>query len=200
MFIGLSVNGSSSTTGANPINNTTPSHVSSTSGLCTSEDMSEAYAFSYKNGLTTMQTCEKANMYGQLFRRDAAKIISNYAINILNKLPDAKKKCLFNDMESMNEEYKKYATLACQLGIMGIDNGTNDVAKNFEPNALVTKAQFAVMISRLLYGTLYNGDSNNWYAKHVEKLTNEHIITITTDILNPLPRGWAMLMLMRIKQ
>ncbi len=64
----------------------------------------------------------------------------------------------------------------------------------------MTKAQFATILSRLLYGSTYNTSDTCWYCKHVEALKKAGILTVTTDILDPLKRGWAMLMLQRIDQ
>ena len=150
--------------------------------------MNDAYTFAYGRSITTMSDCIKANMTGVLLRRDAAKMISNYAINALGKQPDESRECTFDDMINGDEEYKKYAKLACQLGVMGINNVTNQVNTNFNPDEAVTKAQFATILSRLLYGSLYNGDDENRYVKHVDKLHEEGVIKVKTDLLSPLPR------------
>lgn len=42
-----------------------------------------AYLFAFKYHITTMPSCEDANMDGFLTREQAAKIMSNYAINVL---------------------------------------------------------------------------------------------------------------------
>ncbi len=97
-------------------------------------------------------------------------MISNYAINVLDKQPDESRECAFDDMINGDAEYQIYAKLACQLGVMGINNVTNEVNKNFNPDEAVTKAQFATILSRLLYGSAYNGDDENRYVKHVDKL------------------------------
>lgn len=165
---------------------------------CMEWEMNDAYTFAYGHSITTMSDCIKANMTWVLLRRDAAKMISNYAINALGKKPDDSRKCIFTDMANSDPEYEVYAKLACQLGVMGINNVTNEINTNFNPDESVTKAQFATILSRLLYGPLYNGDDENWYVKHVDKLHELWVIKMKTDLFSPLPRWWAMLMLMRL--
>ena len=45
-------------------------------------------------------------------------MISQFAINVLKKIPDANKKCIFLDMKSQSLELQRYAKTACQLGLM----------------------------------------------------------------------------------
>ena len=48
-----------------------------------SEEFQKAYDFAYKNEITTMDSIDKANMNGYITRAEMAKMISNYAKNIL---------------------------------------------------------------------------------------------------------------------
>jgi hypothetical protein len=48
-----------------------------------SDELVQAYNYAYKNRITTMDNIEKANMDGKLTRVAMAKMITNYAINIL---------------------------------------------------------------------------------------------------------------------
>jgi hypothetical protein len=45
---------------------------------------------------------------------------------------------------------KLYIKLACQLGLMGISSSI------FDPKGAVTRAQFGTVLSRTLYGDIYN--------------------------------------------
>jgi hypothetical protein len=65
-----------------------------------------------------MPTIQQANMLGKLQRRDLAKMMSNFAIRILDQQPNTGRQCLFTDMNHESTEMKYYAKLACQLGIM----------------------------------------------------------------------------------
>jgi hypothetical protein len=46
-------------------------------------EMHDAYKWAYKNGITTMPTVLQADMYGPLDRISMAKMLSQYAINVL---------------------------------------------------------------------------------------------------------------------
>ncbi|MCR5411921.1 MAG: hypothetical protein K6E76_02795 [Patescibacteria group bacterium] len=63
-----------------------------------SEEMQNAYDFAYRNGITTMDSIDKADMEGNLTRIAMAKMMSQYAINVLDKIPDNTKKCTFDDV------------------------------------------------------------------------------------------------------
>ena len=157
--------------------------------------MQDAFVYAHSHGLTTMSTCQKARMKDSLTRAEAAKMVSNYAMNILDKSPDANVICSFSDMTNADAESQSYAKTACQLGIMGL-KGDGSVAPTFNPNGLIDKAQLATILSRLLYGNFHNSNTC-WYCEHVETLQADGVITVTTDLFAPIPRGWAMLMFMR---
>lgn len=73
-----------------------------------------------------------------------AKMISVFAVMLANKVPNTAQVCEFNDIASQSTEIKFYIKLSCQLGLMGqgIDN--------FDPNGVVTRAQFGTIMSRLI--------------------------------------------------
>ena len=139
-------------------------------------------------------------MDGMLTRAAAAKMISNFAMNLLGMKPDTTRACTFSDTVDQDGELQKYMTLSCQLGLMGLNNSDRMSAKTFEPGGFVNKAQFATIISRMLYGDTYNSNDVCWYCKHVDVLKSNKIINITTDLLDPFKRGRAMLMLKRIHE
>ena len=60
-----------------------------------SQELQEAYKWAYDNWVTTMDSIEKANMNWKITREEMAKMISNYAKNILWIVPDSTKPCLF---------------------------------------------------------------------------------------------------------
>ena len=47
------------------------------------EELEGAYKWAYENGITTMPTIDDANMLAPITRAEMAKMISNYAKNIL---------------------------------------------------------------------------------------------------------------------
>jgi len=47
-----------------------------------------AYNYAYNVGITTMPTIDQANMNGKLIRAHMAKMMSSYATEILNLVPN----------------------------------------------------------------------------------------------------------------
>lgn len=154
-------------------------------------EMNNAYNFAYENWITTMRDIAKANMNWNLSRIAMAKMLSQYAINILNKKNDTTKTCNFTDVTSnLDASYNNWVTLACQLWIMWVN------IQKFRPNDTVTRAEFATALSRLLYWT--KDGENNYYSTHLKVLQDNWIISNTNPNLQE-KRGYVMLMLMRSK-
>ena len=156
-----------------------------------SRELSNAYHFSYTNWITTMNSIYNANMNWLLSRIAMAKMLSIYAVNVLGKTPDTSKVPNFNDVNSkLDNDYNKWVTLAYQLWIMW-QNMPNNL---FRPYDLVTRAEFATALSRLLYWTKDWLDS--YYSTHLNRLRNEWIISNTDPRMREV-RWYVMLMLMR---
>lgn len=54
---------------------------------------------------------------------------------------------------------------------MGI-NHDGTALSHFEPHKLVTRAEFATVFSRVLYGNKYNQAGEDWAKGHLEALKN----------------------------
>lgn len=154
-------------------------------------EMLEAYAYAFKNWITTMDNVKDADLGWSLTRIAMAKMLSQYAINVLGKTPDTTRSATFTDVSAeLDTQYNNGVSLAYQLGIMGI----NLENQAFRVNDTVTRAEFATALSRLLYGTADWADA--YYTTHLLVLSDKGIITNTTPSLKEL-RGYVMLMLMR---
>ncbi len=175
--------------------NTQPSSWSTQNNNQFSDEFQQAYEFAYNNWITTMPTIWRANMGWKLTRIAMAKMLSQYAINILWKNPDTTKVNKFNDVsDKLDEEYNNGVTLAYQLWIMWINMPEN----NFRPKDEVTRAEFATALSRMIYWTSdweYKW-TEKYYTHHMEKLMKEWVITKNNPSLKEL-RGYVMIMLMR---
>ena len=79
------------------------------------KDLLEAFTWAYQHQITTVCPIEKANLDGALLRRHMAKMISEFAIQILGMKPDLKKTCNFADINDQTKEMKGYIKLSCQL-------------------------------------------------------------------------------------
>ena len=64
-----------------------------------SQEFQDAYKRAYSKSITTMPTIEKANMQWKIKREEMAKMISNYAKNVLWMKPDTSKSCNFSDID-----------------------------------------------------------------------------------------------------
>ena len=120
-----------------------------------------------------------------------AKMLSNYAINVLGKKPANIIVPKFTDItDELDEEYNFWVSLAYQLWIMWINMPDNQ----FRPFDEVTRWEFATALSRMLFGI------EDWvelfYSPHLAKLMEEKIITNDDPYLIEL-RWYVMIMLMR---
>lgn len=71
-----------------------------------SDELEGAYDYAYENGITTMDSIDNANMYGSLTRIALAKMIANYAMDVLGLTPDTDKECSFPDVsDSLDAQY-----------------------------------------------------------------------------------------------
>ena len=125
-----------------------------------------------------------------------AKMLSQYAVNVLWKEPDVSKWVIrFNDVtDKLNQNYDNAVILSYQLWIMWQNMKDN----KFRPNDEVSRAEFVTALSRLLYSTSDWEYKSTWkyYINHMEKLKKEWIIT-KYDPKMKEKRWYVMLMLMR---
>jgi len=154
-----------------------------------SQELVDAYSFAYQIWITTQKTIKDADLEWNLIRVHMAKMMVNYAIKVLDKPINTWALCIFNDTTDQSTEMRLYIKLACQLGLMGIG------VKNFNPNGIVTRAEFGTVLSRVLYWNTYN-DWEFYYSNHLKILKENGIIKNDDPSLKEL-RGYVMLMLMR---
>ena len=155
-----------------------------------SDELEGAYDYAYGIGITTQSSIDTANMYGSLIRSHMAKMMVNYAIEVLGLEPDTTATCNFTDIANETEELQGYIKQACQLGLMG------QGITAFNPNGVVTRAQFGTVLSRALWGDENNG-GDPYYVNHLKALKDAGIMN---NISNPNAtevRGYVMLMLQR---
>lgn len=155
-------------------------------------EMNEAYKFACNLDITTIQSITEARVYESVTRAAFAKMISNYAKNILKLTPDTSKTCTFSDSDTVNKELWFYMTTVCQYGIMGINMKDN----KFLPNDSITRGQIATILSRLHNRAK---DGNPYYINHIAALEKLEIIN-KTDHLMEEKRWYIFIMLQRIVQ
>ena len=156
------------------------------------EEELTAYQYAYKYWITTLAPKEAARPDEYVQRWHMAKMVVNYALNVLHrKLPEkTPKECRWLDGKSAweSQEIKDYAVKACALWLMWID------MKYFQPYKLVTRAQFGTIIWRLLWWKLV---SNPYYARHLSRLKENWIMTQIDnpeDRIEIRKRAWLMFM------
>ena len=156
-----------------------------------SDELQGAYDYAYGNGITTQSSIDTANMYGSLTRVAMAKMMANYAIEVLGQTPDTTKECSFPDVSAaLDAQYDNGVTNACQLGLMGVG------ITNFNPNGLVTRAEFGTVLSRALYGDVNNGGTP-YYVEHLAALKDAGIMNNIDTPSQLEVRGYVMLMMQR---
>ena len=167
-------------------------------GFAYSTEEIQAYNYAYQNGITTMTSIGIADMGWNLTRIAMAKMLSNYAINILGLTPDTSKNCYFSDVSSyLDYQYDNWVTKACQLWLMWV------WINEFYPNWKVTRAEFGTVLSRALnakYTSRLNRMNNAvpYYSEHLAYLREEWIMNNTSNPSSTLELRWrVMLMLMR---
>ena len=161
-------------------------------GFCIADyspELQQAYNWAYQNKITTQSPIEKANMQWEITREEMAKMISNYATNILWQAPDTTKTCLFLD-SNINPDLVQYVTESCQLWLMG------QWITSFKPKDFVTRAEFWTVLSRALWWNK-NGWWSTYYENHLKALKSEWIMKKINTPMDKEIRWYVMLMLMR---
>ena len=155
-------------------------------------EMHNAYEFAVRAWITTMKSAEEANMYGPLNRIAMAKMLVNYAINVLWMKPDTTKQVpnFWDVSEQLNKDYWDAVTLAYQLWIMWIG------ITEFRPFDEVPRWEFGTALSRMLFGLADGQWDEAFYEPHLQKLKETWIITNDNPDLEEV-RGYVMIMLMR---
>ena len=151
----------------------------------------KAYYRSLKNWITTKESVKEANMEWEITRAELAKMISNYAINILKKEKNTDEECIFNDITNeLDIKYDNGITHACELWLMWQN------IKEFRPNDWVTRAEFGTVLSRALWWNK-NEWGSTYYENHLKALKAEWIMNKIDTPTNREIRWYVMLMLMR---
>ncbi|MCX6823312.1 MAG: myxococcus cysteine-rich repeat containing protein [candidate division SR1 bacterium] len=178
------------------------SHASATCTTITQQnEFIDAYNWAYNLGITTVAPICDANLDGKITRKQLAKMMAEFTVQIIGKQPDTKILCAFADTKDETPEMKFYMKISCQLGLMGRESDGRKTKKNFNPNNYVTRAEFGTVLSRLIFAGKYNtSDAIHRYDKHLKILQK---IQIMNDISKPTMkelRGYVLLMLKRSDQ
>ena len=144
--------------------------------LVTSEEFKKALSFLRTYEMTMFDSVDGFAPKRNLSREEAAKIFSNFAINVLCRKPDKNLSIHYSDVENADPTLKPYITLAYQLGVMkgsGMGDGT------FRPFDAITKAEVnAVLIRMILKSYLDESktDGKKWYSEYNKVATELGIL------------------------
>ncbi len=149
----------------------------------------KAYYWAFNNSITTQPSVKQANLEWKITREEMAKMISNFAKNILWTIPDTTKPCLFIN-SNINPTLVQSVTESCQLWLMW------QWISDFRPKDSVTRAEFWTVLSRALWW-----NKNEWwttyYQNHLKALKSEWIMNNISSPMDKEIRWYVMLMLMR---
>ena len=163
------------------------------------EEQIAAYERALEKGITTINDVEKAKLSDWLTRAQLAKMMSQYMTNVLWKTPAVtEEKANYADVNESLGDLADYIQTAYAYKIMWI-NADGTPLKNFNPNGKVTRAEYATVFSRVLFGDKYNKSEWNYYENHLKALKDAEILTNTTPSIQEV-RGWVMLMMYRSSQ
>lgn len=155
----------------------------------TDPEMIDAIAWGYDNGLTKYEQADAFMPFNNLTREQSAKFASEFASEVLDIQPDTTKTttCEFKDASIMDSTLVDSITKVCQQGIMFGYQG------NFMPKQLLTRGNFATMVSRMLGGI----DAMSSEQAHFDYLNSLGIMK-HANLTSSITRGDAMLMLYRV--
>ena len=159
------------------------------------EEQIAAYEWALENGITTINDIEKARLSDWLTRAELAKMMSQYMTKVLWKTPVDVEKAEYSDVSESLGDLADFIQTAYAYKIMWI-NADGTPLKEFNPNGKVTRAEYATVFSRVLYGDKYNKSEWNYYEDHLAALKEAGILTNTTPTIQEI-RGWVMLMMYR---
>ena len=164
--------------------------------VVTSEEFKKALSFLRSYEMTMFDSVQGFDPYRNLSREEAAKIFSNFAINVLCRKPDMNLSVKYSDIENANPTLKPYITLAYQLGVM---KGSGMGDGEFRPFDAISKAEVnAVLIRMILKSYLDENKSENkvWYTEYNKVATDLGIINQGAGA-EPVLRNNVALMLFR---
>ncbi len=164
--------------------------------LVTSEEFKKALSFLRTYEMTMFDSVDGFAPKRNLSREEAAKIFSNFAINVLCRKPDKNLSIHYSDVENADPTLKPYITLAYQLGVM---KGSGMGDGEFRPFDAITKAEVnAVLIRMILKSYLDESktEGKKWYSEYNRVATELGILKQGAGA-EPVSRNNVALMLFR---
>jgi Lamin Tail Domain/Domain of unknown function (DUF5011)/Divergent InlB B-repeat domain/Bacterial Ig domain/S-layer homology domain len=158
--------------------------------ITTDPEFKPSLAFLYAYELTKFNSVDTFWPYTNLTREQAAKLFSNFAINVLCRKPDLSLKISYSDTKNADPTLKPYITLAYQLWLMKWWEGI------FRPFDTITKAEFNAVLVRMILKSYLDESWSTWYSSYNWVATDLWIIKQWAG-LQAVNRHNAALMLFR---
>ena len=143
------------------------------------EDVFVAYNWAINNWITTIDDVSQVKFNKKITRAELAKMMVAFMSWTLGKETTTTWEVNYKDVDSEKLwDLAWYIELAYQYQIMWINADWTPI-EDFNPNKTVTRAEFATVLSRVLYGNTYNQSGTNYYEKHIEALEKADILSNT---------------------
>ena len=164
--------------------------------LKTSEEFKKSQSFLRSYEMTRYNSIDQFRPKDDLTREEAAKIFSNFAINVLCRKPDTNLSIHYSDVENADPTLKPYITLAYQLGVM---KGSGMGDGQFRPFDKITKAEVNAVLIRMILKSYLDekkSETKTRYSEY-EKVAKELWIIKNNLNNDSLLREYTALMLFR---
>lgn len=161
--------------------------------ISTSDEFKKALKFLSSYEMTMFDSVDGYDPYRKLTREEAAKIFSNFAINVLCRKPDLNLHTNYVDVANANPTLKPYIELAYQLGIM---KGHGHGDGKFRPFDYISKAEVNAVLIRMILKSYLEENTGIWYQNYNDVSSALKIITKGAG-LDSLSRNDLALMLFR---
>ena len=160
-----------------------------------------AYKWAYKNWLTQYDNIDDARMKDFLNRAEMAKLVSNFALNVLSKMSDEDKQKIcseYSDLWNVDENMKYFIVSSCKLNYMWYQSNWIDLLDKFRPDNYLTLAEASVIISRMLWWNTYSLWEELWYVWHLRAVYENALLDDITSPDRDITREEAFIMLYRL--
>lgn len=159
----------------------------------TTEEYNKAQSFLWSYEMTKYDSVDGYDPYRYLSRQEAAKIFSNFAINVLCRQPNKKLTVNYSDTQDADPSLKPYIELAYQLGIM---KGSGQGDGSFRPYEFISKAEVNAVLIRMLLKSYLDETGLLRYTPYNQASHALNIISQEAG-LEPIARNHVALMLFR---
>ena len=170
-----------------------------------SDETNKAFQRAYGLQITNKCPIETALLNNNISRAEAAKMLSIFAIEVFGRTPDTTITWCdtYTDIKNISKDLQTFTKTACQLRIMWLEANGKTSLQQFKPYDNIDRAQFATILSRLIYGDQNNiktGEEKQYkrYQKHINALHQEQIMQKIDDITLLEKRARVLLMLYRV--